>query len=108
MGIVSHGNCKGAEQPHTVGYPKTSFCSYHWEFQRRWLMNRVMCGAAALASLFVLCIGSPAGAWDRGDVDNFATIPAFTPSGPGAACPTGTKSCTSDIEGVAVAPDGTV
>ncbi len=71
-------------------------------------MNRVMCGAAALASLFVLCIGSPAGAWDRGDVDNFATIPAFTPSGPGAACPNGATSCTSGIEGLTVGPDGTV
>jgi len=50
----------------------------------------------------------PAEAWDRGDVDNFATIPTFAPSGPGAACPNGAKSCTSDVEGVAVAPDGTV
>jgi sugar lactone lactonase YvrE len=50
----------------------------------------------------------PADAWDRGDVDNFATIPAFAPSGPGAACPNGAASCTSDIEGVAVGPDGMV
>jgi hypothetical protein len=71
-------------------------------------MNRVMFGAAALASLFVLCMGSSAGAWDRGDVDNFATIPAFTPSGPGAACPNGATSCTSGIEGLTVGPDGTV
>ena len=71
-------------------------------------MNRVMFSTAALAWLFVLCIGSPAGAWDRGDVVNFATIPAFTPSGLGAACPNGATACTSGIEGVTVGPDGTV
>ena len=48
----------------------------------------------------------PAGAWDRGEVENFATIPSFTPSG--GACPNGATSCTSDIEGVAVGPDGAV
>ena len=44
----------------------------------------------------------------RGDVQNFATIPTFAPSGPDAACPNEAKSCTSDVEGIAVAPDGTV
>jgi len=48
----------------------------------------------------------PAGAWDRGEVENFATIPSFTPSG--GACLNGATSCTSDIEGVAVGPDGAV
>jgi len=48
----------------------------------------------------------PAAAWDRGEVENFATIPSFTPSG--GACPNGAASCPSDIEGVAVGPDGTV
>ena len=48
----------------------------------------------------------PAQAWDRGEVENFATIPSFTPSG--GVCPNGKTSCTSDIEGVAVGPDGTV
>ena len=48
----------------------------------------------------------PAQAWDRGEVENFATIPSFTPSG--GVCPNGNTSCTSDIEGVAVGPDGTV
>lgn len=63
---------------------------------------------ALLFAALALLTSPPAQAWDRGDVDNFATIPAFTPSGPGASCPNGGKSCTSDIEGVAVAPDGTV
>ena len=44
----------------------------------------------------------------RGEVKNFATIPAFMPSGPGASCPNGAKSCTSDVEGITVGPDGTV
>jgi len=30
------------------------------------------------------------------------------PSGPGASCPNGAKSCTSDVEGITVGPDGTV
>ncbi|MBV9373611.1 MAG: SMP-30/gluconolactonase/LRE family protein [Alphaproteobacteria bacterium] len=49
-----------------------------------------------------------ADAWDRGEVKNFATIPTFTPNGQSAACPGGAASCTSDIEGIAVGPDGTV
>jgi sugar lactone lactonase YvrE len=52
----------------------------------------------------------PAKAWERGEVKNFATIPVFTPkgSGNGPFCPNSAASCTSDIEGVAVGPDGTV
>lgn len=60
------------------------------------------------AGVLALLAGAPAQAWDRGTVQNFATIPEFTPKGPGAACPNGARSCTSDIEGVAVGPDGTV
>jgi len=71
-------------------------------------MSRFWQGGAAFGAVLGLLTTLPAQAWDRGDVDNFATIPAFTPSGPGGACPTGAKSCTSDIEGVAVGPDGTV
>ncbi|HEX6442014.1 MAG TPA: SMP-30/gluconolactonase/LRE family protein, partial [Stellaceae bacterium] len=52
--------------------------------------------------------GAPAQAWDRGTVQNFTTIPEFTPKGPGAACPTGSRLCASDVEDVAVGPDGTV
>jgi sugar lactone lactonase YvrE len=62
--------------------------------------------AAVFGAVLGLLPCSPAQAWDRGDVDNFATIPAFAPSG--GACPNGATSCTSDIEGVAVGPDGTV
>ena len=61
-----------------------------------------------MGSILGLLPAMPADAWDRGDVDNFATIPAFAPSGPGAACPNGAASCTSDIEGVAVGLDGMV
>ena len=63
------------------------------------------------AVLWIISAGlaaAPAAAWDRGQFENFATIPAFTPSGPGAACPNAATSCTSDIEGVTVGPDGTV
>ena len=70
--------------------------------RRRWL------GGAAFSAILGLLSPGPAEAWDRGDVHNFATIPTFAPSGPGAACPNEAKSCTSDVEGVAVAPDGTV
>src|SRR5580698_7161826 len=65
-------------------------------------------GGAALSATLCLLSPAPAEAWDRGDVHNFATIPTFAPSGPGAACPNKANSCTSDVEGVAVAPDGTV
>jgi streptogramin lyase len=71
-------------------------------------MGRLWHGGAAFGAILGLLSPAPAAAWDRGDVDNFATIPAFSPTGPGAACPNGATSCTSDIEGVAVAPDGTV
>src|SRR6266853_1234987 len=71
-------------------------------------MRRLWLGGAAFSAILGLLSPGPAEAWDRGDVDNFATIPIFAPSGPGAACPNGAKSCTSDVEGVAVAPDGTV
>src|SRR5258708_30689114 len=70
--------------------------------RRRWL------GSAAFSAILGLLSPGPAEAWGRGEVDNFATIPTFVPSGPGAACPNGAKSCSSDVEGVAVAPDGTV
>jgi sugar lactone lactonase YvrE len=71
-------------------------------------MRRLWLGGAALSATLGLLSTGPAEAWDRGDVHNFAMIPTFAPSGPGAACPNKAKSCTSDIEGVAVAPDGTV
>src|SRR5260221_4639974 len=70
--------------------------------RRRWL------GGAAFSAILGFPSPGPAEAWDRGDVHNFATIPTFAPSGPGAACPNGAKSCSSDVEGVAVAPDGRV
>ena len=71
-------------------------------------MRRLWLGGAAFSAILGLLSPGPAGAWDRGDVANFAAIPAFAPSGPGAACPNSAQSCTSDVEGVAVAPDGTV
>src|SRR5258708_37868522 len=71
-------------------------------------MRRLWLGGAAFSAILGLLSPGTAGAWDRGDVHNFATIPAFAPSGPGAVCPNGAKSCTSDVEGVAVAPDGRV
>jgi DNA-binding beta-propeller fold protein YncE len=67
-------------------------------------MRRLWHGGAAFGAILGLLSPAPSEAWDRGDVDNFATIPAFSPSGPGASCPNGAKSCTSDIEGVAVRP----
>jgi hypothetical protein len=70
----------------------------------RWLWL----GGASFSAILGLLSPGPAEAWDRGDVHNFATIPTFAPSGPGAACPNEAKSCTSDVEGVAVAPDGTL
>src|SRR5260221_14600136 len=71
---------------------------------RRWFGR----GAASSRTILGFPSPGPAEAWDRGDVHNFATIPTFAPSGPGAACPNEAKSCTSDVEGVTVAPDGTV
>jgi hypothetical protein len=71
-------------------------------------MRRLWLGGAAFGAILGLLSPVPAEAWDRGEVRSFATIPTFAPSGPGAACPNGAKSCSSDVEGVAVAPDGTV
>src|ERR1700746_426834 len=71
-------------------------------------MKRFWRDAAVLGVVLTGLAAPPAEAWDRGQFENFATIPAFSPTGPGAACPNGATSCTSDIEGVAVAPDGTV
>ena len=71
-------------------------------------MKRFWCDAAVLWIISAGLAAAPAASWDRGQFENFATIPAFTPSGPGAACPNGATSCTSDIEGVTVGPDGTV
>jgi sugar lactone lactonase YvrE len=53
-------------------------------------------------------MGFPTQPFDRGEVRSFATIPAFVPSGPGASCPNAAASCTSDVEGVTVSPDGNV
>jgi sugar lactone lactonase YvrE len=61
---------------------------------------------AAVLGLVLTCLAAPAGAWDRGQFENFATIPTFTPRG--GSCPGGASSCTSDIEGITVGPDGTV
>ncbi|MFZ3211466.1 MAG: SMP-30/gluconolactonase/LRE family protein [Terriglobales bacterium] len=72
-------------------------------------------GNASKVALLLLAAALPAVAqkfptqqFDRGKVSNFATIPTFVPSGPGAACPGGAASCTSDVEGITVDPDGTV
>jgi len=69
-------------------------------------MARVTIGAVVVASLCVLYTVVPSAAWDRGEVENFATVPAFSPSG--GTCPDGATVCESDIEGIAVGPDGTV
>ena len=71
-------------------------------------MRRFSPAVAVFGALLAVAAGPPAEAWDRGTVVNFATIPDFSPKGPGAACPNGARICTSDIEGVAVGPDGTV
>jgi streptogramin lyase len=75
---------------------------------RRRVTRRLWLGGAAFTAILRLLSPEPAGAWDRGDVRSFATVPEFAPSGTAAACPNGAKTCTSDVEGVAVAPDGTV
>lgn len=69
--------------------------------------------AISIAGLIVLLVpavsvlaSASAQQFDRGKVSSFATIPAFVPSG--GACPGGAASCTSDVEGIAVGPDGTV
>ena len=71
-------------------------------------MRPLWLGGAAFSAILGSLSPGPAEAWDRGDVENFATIPTFAPSGPGAACPNEANSCSSDVEGVAVGPDGTV
>ena len=68
----------------------------------------LLSGATAFSAIIGLVSPGPAEAWERGDVRNFAAIPTFAPSGPGAACPNEAKACSSDVEGVTVAPDGTV
>jgi len=69
-------------------------------------MERFGGNTAALGIVLAGLATAPASAWDRGEFENFATIPSFTPTG--GACPDNATSCTSDIEGVAVGPDGTV
>ncbi len=59
-------------------------------------MRKFAIGAAALASLFVLSVGSPVGAWDRGDVDVLAVLPEVSPGVP------------SSVEGLTVGPDGNI
>lgn len=71
-------------------------------------MRRLLAVSAGIGVILGMLVSAPAQAWDRGTVANFATLPAFSPSGPGPVCPNNTTSCTSDIEGVAVGPDGTV
>ena len=71
-------------------------------------MRRLSSVTAVLGAVVALLAGAPAEAWDRGTVVNFATIPVLTSSSPGPVCPNNATSCTSDIEGVAVGPDGTV
>ena len=66
-------------------------------------MTRLWLYSALFGAFFA---ATPAGAWDRGTVDPFATLPAFVPNG--GACPDGAFRCVSDIEGVAVAPGGTI
>jgi len=71
-------------------------------------MRRLWLGIAVIGLL--LGGAAPAMAWERGKVENFVTLPAFTPSGgtPNQNCPNNAATCTSDIEGIAVGPDGTV
>ena len=60
----------------------------------------------SLALFCALVMATPARAWDRGAVQSFATLPAFAPNG--GTCPDGSMQCVSDVEGVAVAPNGTI
>jgi sugar lactone lactonase YvrE len=71
-------------------------------------MRRLWPVTAFFAAVLVLVAGTSAQAWDRGPVKDFATIPVLTSMTPGPSCPNNAPSCTSDIEGVAVGPDGTV
>ena len=78
------------------------------QFSRASKVTLLLLASALPAVAQKSAISFPTQQFDRGKVSNFATIPAFTPSGPGASCPNGAKSCTSDIEGITVGPDGTV
>ena len=71
-------------------------------------MRRLWPVTAFFAAVLALVAGTSAQAWDRGPVKDFATIPVLTSMTPGPSCPNNAPSCTSDIEGVAVGPDGTV
>ena len=68
------------------------------------MLRRYRLGMVGFAAL--LMTAPPAGAWDRGPVQTFAVLPAFAPQN--GACPDGAPTCVSDVEGVAVAPDGTI
>src|SRR5260370_35362746 len=81
--------------------PRSTLFPYTTLF-RSWL------GGATFSAILGLLAPGPAGAWERGDVANFAPIPAFAPSGPGAPCPHSAQSCTSAVAGPAAAPDGAV
>jgi sugar lactone lactonase YvrE len=71
-------------------------------------MRRLWPVTASFGAFLALVVSTSAQAWDRGAVKNFATIPVLTSMTPGPLCPNNAPSCTSDIEGVAVGPDGTV
>jgi sugar lactone lactonase YvrE len=61
---------------------------------------------AMLGLALLIAAAPPAGAWDRGAVETFAVLPAFAPHN--GACPNSAPTCASDVEGVAVATDGTI
>jgi len=71
-------------------------------------MRRLWPVTASFGAFLALVVSTSTQAWDRGAVKNFATIPVLTSMTPGPLCPNNAPSCTSDIEGVAVGPDGTV
>jgi len=71
-------------------------------------MRRLWPVTASFGAFLALVVSTSAQAWDRGAVKNFATIPVLTSMTPGPLCPNNAPSCTSDIEGVAVGPNGTV
>jgi len=71
-------------------------------------MRRLWPVTASFGACLALVVSTSAQAWDRGAVKNFATIPVLTSMTPGPLCPNNAPSCTSDIEGVAVGPNGTV
>jgi sugar lactone lactonase YvrE len=59
-------------------------------------MRKLVIVAVALASVIVLCAGSPVGAWHRGVVDVLAVLPEVSPGVP------------SSVEGLTVGPDGNI